>query len=125
MFSFPVTVPIRTDESVTTIAVMIDLDKIVLVKPVLDKQVSNSVGCTTLYELVPHSILYLEDGRQLPVVETADMIQVYLDAYLQLDHFFTAPAKPANEASSQTRGEVIPLFPKALRCVSSEGSIPV
>jgi hypothetical protein len=124
MFSFPVTVPIRYDDSVTSISVMVDLDKIALVKPLLDKQHISSVGCTTLYELVPHCILLLEDGRQLPVIETADTIQVYLDAYLQLDHFFTAPAKPANEASSQTRGEVIPLFPKALRCDSSEGSIP-
>lgn len=121
MFSFPVTVPVRTPESIYPMDVHVDIDKIALVKPLLDNNHSSGVESDPLYSLIPNSEIIFEDGRRLPVLETVATITAYLDAYRTLDHFFNEP--PIERQDETKRGEVIPLF-KDRSCVSSEASTP-
>jgi hypothetical protein len=121
MFSFPVTVPIRTDESVYPMDVMIAIDEIALVKPLLDKYPENDVESDLSSEFFPASEIVFVDGRKMPVMETPATIHQYLEAYKTLDHFYTNRTPPAEKV--EERGVVVPLF-KASSCATSEGSIP-
>lgn len=123
MFGIHVTIPYRSDSEVWPLDVTVQIDQIVLVKSILDKEYTFGVESFPLYDCVPRAELLLEDGRKVPVLETAEDIHRYLDAYRQLENFYTAPAKPAMSLVPSTRGEVIPLF-KAPPCDSSEGSTP-
>lgn len=123
MFSFPVTVPVRTNESVYPMDVMVAIDDIAFVKPLLDKTPSNGVESLTSNELYPASEITFADGRKLPVLETTATIHQYFDAYKSLDHFYTS-AEPQPAEIEEERGVVVQLF-KAPHCKSSEGSTPV
>lgn len=125
MFSFPVTVPFRDNEGVYGVDLMVNIDDIAVVNP-LDNGVNSDVECDQLYDYSPLSELVLIDGRKLPVCEPPAIINRYLDIYRQIENFYTIPihigidpAKPGED-----RGVIIPLFPKARPCVSSEGSTP-
>lgn len=122
MFSFPVTVPVRTDESVYPMDVVVPIDEIAFVKPLLDKTPSDGVESLTSTSLFPLSEITFADGRKLPVMETPAIIQQYLDAYKSLDHFFTSSGKHA-DIEEEERGVVVPLF-KASTCDTSAGSTP-
>ena len=120
MFSFPVTVPVRTNESIFPLDVMVAIDEIALVKPLLDKYPENGVESGLSSELYPASEIVFVDGRKMPVMETPATIHQYLDAYKSLDHFYTGRG---DHAEQEERGVVVPLF-KASSCVTSAGSIP-
>lgn len=120
MYSFPVTVPVRTNESIYPMDVHVDIDKIALVKPLLDNNHSFGVESDPLYSLIPNTEIIFEDGRRLPVLETVATITAFLDAYRTLDHFFTTPA---DQPVEDLKGVVIPLF-KDRSCASSEASTP-
>jgi hypothetical protein len=127
MFSIPITVPFRDDVGVYGIDVSIDIDKIVTVTP-LDREVDVGVKLDQLYDYRPMSELLLIDGRKLPVCEPPAIIHRYLDAYRQIEDFYTRPphlrivADP--DKAGADRSVVVPLFPKAPACASSEGSTP-
>lgn len=121
MFSFPVTVPVRTNESVYPMDVMVAIDEIAFVKPLLDNTPSNGVESLTSTDLYPSSEIGFVDGRKLPVLETPATIHQYLDAYKSLDEFYTGRQEPAEKV--EERGVVVPLF-KASTCATSAGSTP-
>ena len=121
MFSFPVTVPVRTNESVYPMDVMVAIDEIAFVKPLLDNTPSNGVESLTSTDLYPLSEIGFVDGRKLPVWETPATIHQYLDAYKSLDEFYTGRPPPAEKV--EERGVVVPLF-KASTCDTSAGSTP-
>lgn len=129
MFSFPVTVPFRNDEGVFAVDVTVNIDDIAVVNP-LDKLVNSDVECNELYDYRPLSELILIDGRKLPVCEPPAIIHRYLDAYRQIEDFYTEPSIPIlqplspNGPTPGESGVVIPLFSKARQCASSEGSTP-
>jgi hypothetical protein len=118
MFSFPITVPFRDDTGVYGIDVSIDIDKVASVNP-LDRTVDVDVELDYLYDYRPMAELVLIDGRKLPVCEPPAIIHRYLDAFRQIEEFYTVPID-----LSDRRGVVIPLFPKGRPCASSEGSTP-
>ena len=118
MFSFPVTVPIRRSDSIEALTVSIDIDKIAVVKSLLDKVEESGVE-SDFCSLLPATEILLDDGRKLPVVEPVEEILRYLDAYRELDLFFTG-GPPVLETRE---GNVIPLF-KDSPCASSVGSTP-
>lgn len=126
MFSFPVTVPIRGVEEVVTIKVHVQIDQIAVVKALLDNDTKSGVHSAPS-SLIPHAEIIFEDGRKLPVVEDQATILVYLDAYRELEDFYTGRAATVDVAPRE--GNVIPLFqggpctptnPSAM----SEGSTP-
>lgn len=121
MFSFPVTIVARTDESIFPLDVMVDIDKIAFVKPILDNTDSFGVQCDR--SLLPSAEIHFEDGRVLPVLETAAILFTYLDAYLALDDFYTGPRADPEEAQPVERGVIVPLF-KDGSCATSVGSTP-
>lgn len=124
MFSIPVTVPVRLDDSVWHMDTTVEIDKIVVVKPLLDKDHSFGVESLELYSSTPSTEIVFEDGRKLPVLETAATINRYLDAYRELEGFYTS-RQAAPVENPKKEGVVIPLFPKAASpCDSSEGSTP-
>jgi hypothetical protein len=127
MFSIPITVPFRDKEGVYGIDVSVDIDKIVSVNP-LDIEPNSDVELNQLYDYRPMSELLLNDGRKLPVCEPPAIIQRYLDAYQQIENFYTHGLPPPGALIpidlSESRGVVIPLFPKGRSCASSEGSTP-
>jgi len=127
MFSIPITVPYRDNDGVYGIDVSIDIDKIQSVNA-LDIMPNSDVELNELYDYRPMSELLLTDGRKLPVCEPPSIIQRYLDAYQQIENFYTYGSLPPGalipvDLSEDSRGVVIPLF-KARPCVSSEGSTP-
>lgn len=124
MFSFPVTLVVRTNESIYPLDVTIDIDKIAVVKPLLDNGGSFGVECDLEAHLVPSSEIILEDGRKLPVLETVATIFQYLDAYRELEGFFTAPPAVTRPEVVERSGVVVPLFGTKLPCDTSPGSIP-
>lgn len=128
MFHIPVTVPYLTSEGVFPVDVSIPIDDLVLVTP-LDNDHSSGVESDTLYSCLPSSELLFDDGRRLPVMETAATINRYLDMYRFVEGFYTAPATPAQEpyvmqgTKASGRGVVIPLFGRS-PCATSEASTP-
>lgn len=120
MFSIPVTVPFRDNEGVYGFDVSVDIDKIATVNP-LDRETNVDVELDHLYDYRPMTELVLIDGRKLPVCEPPAIINRYLDAYRQIEDFYTDIPIDL----SDRRGVVIPLFPKGRHlCASSEGSTP-
>lgn len=129
MFSIPVTVPVRFDDAVHGMDVTIDIDKIVVVNPI-DIEGNFDVECNELYDFRPLSELVLIDGRKLPVCEPPAIIHRYLDAYRQIEDFYTQPIQPIEPRRSPAsqpgdRGNVISLFfGSQPPCDISEGSTP-
>jgi hypothetical protein len=145
MFSFPVTVPFRDPEGVFPVDLSICVDNVLKVTP-LDKDHSFGVESDTLYSCLPSCEILFEDGRKLPVMETAATINRYLDLYRQIESFYTAPATPARSSAQgirsqhlrterpdavrvhpltgATEGVVVPLFGRTSPCASSEASTP-
>lgn len=127
MFAIPITVPFRDDYGVYGFDVSIDIDKIAAVNP-LDRETNSDVELDQLYDYKPMAELLLTDGRKLPVCEPPAIIQRYLDAYRQIEEFYTKPPhlrlvlSPAGPEPGES-GVIIPLF-KAPACASSEGSTP-
>lgn len=132
MFSFPVTVPFRDPEGIFPVDLSVSIDMVLKVTP-LDKDQSFGVESATLYSYLPSAEILFEDGRKLPVLETAATINRYLDLARQLEDFYTAPATPAMKDlikrappvdTPRQGGEVIPLFGRQSPCASSEASTP-
>jgi hypothetical protein len=125
------------EDQIWTMGVTVNIDDIAVVKP-LDNGYSFGVESDPLYSLLPSAEIVYTDGRKLPVLETAATVNRYLDAYRELEGFYTAPAPPAmnssnrashrfpNESASPAAGgNVIPLFSsKAAPCATSEASTP-
>lgn len=120
MFSFPVTVPVRSNEAVYPMDVTIAIDDIACVKSLLDKGDGFGVESSSS-DLVPATEIVFVDGRKLPVLETPATINRYLDAYCTFDEFYTKAG--AAEVEEERRDNVVPLF-KASSCDTSEGSTP-
>lgn len=116
MFGFPVTIPVRTDDGIFPLDVVVNLDDVAVIKT-LDNEDELGVVSQSPDPLLPNSEIVLVDGRVIPVCETAATLNVYLDAYRTLDEFFTRPS------GLTERGNVIPLFKKK-PCATSEGSTP-
>jgi hypothetical protein len=127
VFSIPITVPYRVDDKVDRISVSVEIDKIVVVKPLLDILPNIGVECDQHSTYAPLTELVLEDGRKLPVCEPAETINRYLDAYRSIEDFYTkAPVYIAVDPATPgaDRGVVIPLFGARSSCASSQGSTP-
>lgn len=120
MFSFPVTVPVHTPDEIYPIYVSVDVDKVAVVKPLLDKSTQTDVDSAE--QLLPASEIVLVDGRKLLVVESPAAINRYLDAYRVLEGFYTGRAA-AVEEPVRREGNVVPLF-QGGPCATSEGSTP-
>lgn len=116
MFSFPVEVVVRTPEGIDLIKVHVAIDEIALIKP-LDKSYGFGIECDPSYSLLPNSEIVFVDGRKLPVLDHAESLNRYLDAYRSLEEFYTQPK------GSTKQGNIIPLFGKS-SCDTSEGSTP-
>jgi hypothetical protein len=136
VFNLPITVPFRDPEGVFPVDLSVPVDSILRVTP-LDNDHSFGVESATLYSCLPSTELLLTDGRKLPVLETAAMINRYLDLYRQIEDFYTAPATPAQNSSASVShlvpnhgakpaagGIVIPLFGRTPPCDTSEASTP-
>ena len=118
MFSIPVTIPVRTPESVTALPASIAIDNIVVVKSLLDSE--TNIGVESDYHLFfPRTELPLEDGPKLLIIEPAGFVHQYMDAYCDLEAFYSTP--PSVEMEKM--GVVIPLF-QGSSCASSEASTP-
>lgn len=127
MFAFPVTIVVRSDDSVFPLDVTVEIDRIVLVKPLLDNEHTFSVESPDFYDLVPACELLLEDGRKLPVLETAATVNQYLDAYRQIEDFYTNPrpaSDPQSRGASGDRGVVVQLFAARKPCDTSQAPTP-
>lgn len=126
MFSFPVSVPCRTDESIFPLVVNVAIDDIAFVKPLLDNEPPFGVESASV-DLIPQAEIVFVDGRRLPVLEQAHIIFCYLDAYTALEDFYTedrsVAAMRAVEEAMEGRDNVIPLF-KDSSCATSEASTP-
>lgn len=127
MFSIPITVPYRDNDGVYGIDVSIDIDKIYSVNA-LDIMPDSDVELNQLYDFRPMAELLLHDGRKLPVCEPPSIIQRYLDAFQQIENFYTYGSLPPGALIpvdlSESGGVVIPLFKARPSCVSSEASTP-
>ena len=122
MFSFPVTIAVRHDEWIETLEASVDIDKIAVVKSLLDKGVDYVVESAD-FDPVPRTEIIFEDGRSLPVLEHPANITRYLDAYRSLDEFFTK-AGAAAVGDSGSGDNVVPLFKAPPSCDTSEASTP-
>jgi hypothetical protein len=120
MFSFPVTIPVRKNESIFPVFVSVAIDDIVIVKPLLDNAHPFGVESTSV-DLIPLTELVFADGRKMPVLEPPHIINCYLDAYRSLEDFYTEGRAAVVEES--LGDNVVPLF-KAAPCVTLEGSTP-
>ena len=127
MFSFPVTIPVRKDDSVFPVFVSIPIDEIAVVKPLLDNDPPFGVESASA-DLIPLSEIVFVDGRRLPVLETPHIIHSYLDAYTAIEDFYTAglPIWESFEVEepAEERDNVVPLFGSKKPCATSEGSTP-
>lgn len=126
MFSFPVTIPCRNDESVFPVFVNVAIDDIAFVKPLLDSEPPFGIESASA-DLIPSCEIVFLDGRRLPVLETDHIIQCYLDAYEMIEDFYTEERGVAMnervEEAVEGRDNVVPLFGKK-PCATSEGSTP-
>lgn len=120
MFSFSVTVPVHAPDEIYTIYVTVGVDKVAVVKPLLDN--STDLGVYGAEHFLPASEIVLVDGRKIPVVESPAAINRYLDAYRVLEGFYTGRAA-AVEEPARREGNVVPLF-QGGPCATSEGSTP-
>lgn len=116
MFGIPVTIPVRTNEQIFPLDVVVNIDDIAVIKP-LDNEGELELLSHSPDPLLPNSEIVMVDGRVLPVLETPAVLHMYLDAYKSLDEFFTRPSGLTEQ------GKVIPLFKKT-PCATSEGSTP-
>jgi len=127
MFSFPVTIPVRRDESIFPVFVSVNCDDVLIVKPLLDNEPPFGVESASS-DLIPLSEIVFQDGRRLPVLESPHTIHCYLDAYLAIEEFYTEYHHPSMvEAVEQFVGggdNVVPLFGSKKPCATSEGSTP-
>jgi hypothetical protein len=127
MFSFPVTIPCRTDESVFPVFVSVNVDDILLVKPLLDNEPPFGVESASS-DLIPLCELVFQDGRRLPILETPHTIHCYLDAYLDIEDYYTeehgVAVNERVEHEVEGRDNVVPLFGSKSPCATSEGSTP-
>lgn len=127
MFSFPVTIPCRNDESVFPVIVSVAIDEIAVVKPLLDNAPPFGVESTTS-DLIPLTEIIFVDGRRLPVMEPPHIINHYLDAYTMLEDFYTIGhelgVEEVEEEPVKREDNVIPLFGHRNSCATLEGSIP-
>jgi len=127
MFSFPVTIPVRRDESIFPITVSVNVDDVLLVKPLLDNDLPFGVeSCSS--DMIPQCEIMFQDGRSLPVLETSHTITCYLDAYLAIEEFYTDPMFVCEyeevEELADRGDNVIPLFGSRKTCDTSEESTP-
>jgi hypothetical protein len=129
VFIIPITVPVRFDDEIHRISVSVEIDKIAVVKPLLDIQGNIGVELNQHSTYAPLTELLLVDGRKLPVCEPPAIINRYLDAYRSIEEFYTAPRSVETgldkAAPEGDRGVVIPLFGARPPCASSQGSTPV
>lgn len=127
MFAIPVTIRHRLPDRIITLDVTVEIDKIVLVKDLLDNPQSFGVESLDFYDQVPVCELLLEDGRKLPVLETAATVNQYLDAYRAIEDFYTRP-RPASdrqvEGASDDRGVVVQLFTSRAPCPNDSSQEP-
>lgn len=128
MFNVPITIIVRFDDRVDRLVSSVNIDDIAVVNP-LDNEVDFDVECNELYDFTPRSELVLIDGRKLPVREHPAEIIRYLDAYRQLEDFFTAPVMGIRNqhltvVKPEGSGVVVPLFGSHPPCALSEGSTP-
>lgn len=121
MFSFPVTAIIRHDDRIESLKVSVAIDEVAVVKRLLDSTDTSDVQYATL--LIPLTEIVFVDGRRLPVLEAPADVLKYLDAYRQLEGFYTTP-RPVDVEEVVQQGTVIPLFKTGHTCVTSEASIP-
>lgn len=127
MFSFPVTIPCRTNESIFPVVVSVQIDEIAVVKPLLDNEPPFGVESAPV-DLIPLTEIVFVDGRRLPVIEPMHIITNYLDAYTALEDFYTSDfevtMEEVIEPAVEREGNVIPLFGSRKPCVTLEGSTP-
>ena len=127
MFSFPVTVPVRKNESIFPIIVSVNCDDVLVVKPLLDKEPPFGVESASS-DMIPLTEILFQDGRKLPVLENHEIICGYLDAYLALEEFYTDPMFVCEEEVVEDKADrgdnVVPLFGSRKPCDTSEGSTP-
>ena len=126
MFTFPVTIPVRKDDAIFPVFVHVNVDDILLVKPLLDNEPPFGVESASA-DMIPLSEILFNDGRRLPVLETPHIIHCYLDAYLALEDFYTEDRSLAVLNVEEAVGgadNVVPLFGSKTPCVTSEGSTP-
>lgn len=129
MFNIPVHILSRTSERITRLPASVPIDKLVLVKSLLDKVPHVEVDSSDLLPFVPSTLLTFEDGRKLVVAEPAEEINAYLDAYRDMETFFTeatlglTASDAKSEKNFEGKGVVIQLFPRK-PCDTSEASTP-
>jgi hypothetical protein len=127
MFSFPVTVPVRKNESIFPVIVSVNCDDVLVVNPLLDKQPPFGVESASS-DMIPLTEILFQDGRKLPVLERPEIIHDYLDAYLALEEFYTDSKfvceEEVVEYVDDLGDNVIPLFGTRKPCDTSEGSTP-
>ncbi len=127
MFSFPVTIPVRRNESIFPVFVSVNCDDVLIVKPLLDNEPPFGVESASS-DMIPQCEIVFQDGRKLPVLETAHTIHCYLDAYLALEEFYTDNIFRMDDEEVEEQMErgdnVIPLFGSKRPCATSEESTP-
>lgn len=127
MFSFPVTIPSRNDEGIFPVFVSVAIDDIAFVKPLLDNEPPFGVESASA-DLIPSAEIVFVDGRRLPVLETAHIINCYLDTYNDIEGFYTeehgVAVNKRMEQLVEGTDNVVPLFGSPKSCVTSEGSTP-
>ena len=127
MFSFPVSVPVRKDESIFSIIVSVNCDDVLIVKPLLDNEPPFGVESASS-DMIPRTEIVFQDGRKLPVLEYPHTIEAYLDAYLAIEEFYTDPLflceDEVLEHPVPSGDNVVPLFGPRNPCDTSEGSTP-
>jgi hypothetical protein len=127
MFCFPVTVPVRRDESIFSIVVSVNCDDVLLVKPLLDNEPPFGVESASS-DMIPLTEIMFQDGRRLPVLEHHRTVTAYLDAYLELEAFYTDPMFVCEDEVLEypvpSGDNVVPLFGPKKSCDTSEGSTP-
>lgn len=113
MFNLPVTIFLQTPTGTIPLSAGVDIDNIVKVEKIkLDNVGANDVDSYDIDERVPHTVLHLLDGRLLPIRERDYEIIQYLDAYRQLEGFFTSTPIDERPPVAVIRG--------GLRLVSSD-----
>lgn len=129
MFNIPVHILSRSNDRITRLPASVPIDKLVVVKSLLDIIPLHEVDSSELLPFAPQTLLTFEDGRKLAVAEPVEEINAYLDAYRDIEGFFTAARLSIAEADAiaeknfEPMGVVIPLFPRTT-CDTSEASTP-
>ena len=123
MFTFPVTIPYRDEAGVYPFDVNVNIDdvlKVVSLSTINDYPVESD----DLYSCVPATEIVFTDGRKLPVLETAAIINRYLDAYRQIEDFYTTVPSRRTVTEKSQEGVVVSLFGTRTVCDSSQAPTP-